>query len=492
MERLILTERRPDPEVTTLSSITNVQNSLYAPPLGKWINRRPAYNLTRLRHPQGGPPSEVPEIESPAEEPSPASEPAESKAPSREEGARPEAPVERIPSNMTDSFFAVRPHGISFADWSDEDLDELNDHVRHMLHSRQSAMHRRLKAFGQYVRRPLGFLITLYATLITLFGLAWVLFLIGWIYVGAKQLYVINVIDNVLVALFAIVGDGMIPWRLVDTYHMAHIARYHRLTWKLRGKMAVPRLRDKNDLPSQTVQPDDPPARVSVDLEAALNSAGQEVSVLTPKQQARLEHHQQTFANSHTFYKPHETETHYAFPLRLLITIVLLLDLHSCLQLALGLCTWCIDYRVRPAALTATILSCSITVNITAGVLITVGDRRTRKKDVVERMFRQDLTREAMRRVQKRQRERARKEEKKKEGVESPTRPSFLQFRRSTDKDGTESPSRTSFSRFRKSMDKEGAESPTRISFSRFGRLSERTSRHASRAPSEEREEEEK
>lgn len=372
--------------------------------------------------------------------------------------------IERIPSKMTDSFFAVRPHGISFADWSDEDLDELNDHVRHMLHSRQSAMHRRLKAFGQYVRRPLGFLVTLYATLITLFGLAWVLFLIGWIYVGEEQLYVINVIDNVLVALFAIVGDGMIPWRLVDTYHMAHIARYSLLTWKLRGKMAVPKLKDKNDLPTETVQPNEPD-QTDIDLESALNNAGKEVSVLTPKQQSRLEHHQQKFAKSHTFYKPHETETHYAFPLRFLITIVCLLDLHSCLQLALGLCTWIIDYRVRPMALTATILSCSIVVNITAGVFIMVGDRRTRKKDVVERIFRQDLTREAMRRVRKRRKEKAKKEERK-------SRRSMASERRSLDPEG-----RHSFSPFRKSGEKDRARSEGRRSYSRLGRLSGSPSR---------------
>lgn len=80
---------------------------------------------------------------------------------------------------------------------------------------------------------------TLYATLITLFGLAWVLFLIGrlwiiclqccanangilgWINVEGRQSYLINVIDNVLVALFAIVGDGLAPFRTVDTYHVS-------------------------------------------------------------------------------------------------------------------------------------------------------------------------------------------------------------------------------------------------------------------------------
>ena len=97
-----------------------------------------------------------------------------------------------------------------------------------MLHSKRSKFKQRMKAFGKYVRRPLGFAVTLYATLITLFGLAWVLFLIGWIYVGDKQLYTINVIDNVLVALFAIVGDGLAPFRAVDTYHMIFVARYRK------------------------------------------------------------------------------------------------------------------------------------------------------------------------------------------------------------------------------------------------------------------------
>lgn len=42
----------------------------------------------------------------------------------------------------------------------------------------------------------------------------------GWINVGGRQLYIINVIDNVLVALFAVMGDGLAPFRAVDTYHM--------------------------------------------------------------------------------------------------------------------------------------------------------------------------------------------------------------------------------------------------------------------------------
>lgn len=132
-----------------------------------------------------------------------------------------------------------------------------------------------------------------------------------------------------------------------------------------------------------------------------------EFSVLTPLQQKRLEHHQKKFSRSHTYYKPHETITHFAFPLRLLVAITVLLDCHSLLQISLGTCTWAISYHVRPFALTTVILCCSITCNITAGVLISVGDHKTRKKDVLETMFRQDLTAQAMKDIEKRrQRER--------------------------------------------------------------------------------------
>jgi hypothetical protein len=86
---------------------------------------------------------------------------------------------------------------------------------------------------------------------ITLFGAAWVLFLIGWISPGSKQDYVINVVNNVLVALFAIIGDGLAPFRVVDTYHMIYIAHYHRKSWKRQEKLGLSELVDHNDLPDQ-------------------------------------------------------------------------------------------------------------------------------------------------------------------------------------------------------------------------------------------------
>lgn len=158
----------------------------------------------------------------------------------------------------------------------------------------------------------------------------------------------------------------------------------------------LPALTDNNDLPSanapislpRTVDPEDPEKQW-------------EFTVLTPKQQEKLEHHQAKFCKSHSFYKPHETETHHAFPLRFLVAIVVLLDCHSLLQISLGACTWGIYYKVRPFALTTVILCFSITCNATAGLLIWLGDKRTRKNDVVERMNRQELTEEAIRHVEK-------------------------------------------------------------------------------------------
>lgn len=443
-----------DPEVSTLTSLVNVQNSLFVPDLGRWLNRRPTYDITRrpsqVPQSSGGRPrvgsdedkrlsvgaasmlrdragslrsnrsrpgsraQDTPEFEHHDHAYAPPAEPSIMEQPTPDESQeQSRMGLDRtlsIRSTLSESRYAVLPHGVDISHWSLADREELNDHVRHLLHSRKEGFKRSMRGFKRYVSTPLGAFITIYATLVTLFGAAWVFFLIGWIYVGNKQYYVINVIDNVLVALFALIGDGLIPFRIMDTYHMIFIAHYHRLTWKLRKQKALPNLVDKNDLPARTM--------TDQDLEAHHPQGGQqpadgqmmteqeeeeELSVLTPKQQAKLVHHQTKFSKSHTYYKAHETTTHYAFPLRLLIAVVVLLDCHSVFQVALGTYTWSHeDYNSRPEAVTATILSCSITCNILGGVLISIGDKRTRKKAVIEKMFRQQLTEQAIHTMEKR------------------------------------------------------------------------------------------
>ncbi|EZG09592.1 hypothetical protein H106_01469 [Trichophyton rubrum CBS 735.88] len=397
-----------DPEVSTLTTLTNVQNSLFVPDLGRFVNRQPTYNLTRPRS------DSVESIISAVSE-----EEEETSTSDTEEPPRAKR-TETITSNLSVSRFAVLPEGTTLDGWDPSDKWEINDHVRHMLHSRRSKFKRGMKGFWQYVQKPLGFLVTLYAILITSFGLAWVLFLIGWIYVGDRQLYAINVIDNVLVALFAIVGDGLAPFRAIDTYHMIYIAYYHRLTWRLRRKQDLPKLKNPNDLPEAPLEDVIRSAAKEneIDMELAArdvmtNDKEAEYSVLTPEQQKKLTHHSNKFSKSHTFYKPHETTTHHAFPVRLLIAVVILLDFHSIFQITLGACTWGIDYRVRPTALTTTILCLSISCNIASGIVIMVGDRMTRKKEVIEKILRQQLTQEAIKKVEKKKKKEKKKLEEK-------------------------------------------------------------------------------
>ena len=386
-----------------------MQNSLFIPNL-PFLNRRPTYNLRR-RLSETESVDEINRMLAQAE-----SSQQEAQMPPRLRRTETEGTTTTfmtIDSQLSESRYAVLPEGASLEGWSKDDKKEVNDHVRHMLHSKRSKFKRTMRGFGQYVRRrecsilyslsfdpnlivALGFLVTLYATLITLFGLAWVLFLIGWINVGGKQIYVVHIIDSVLVALFAVVGDGLAPFRAVDTYHMIYIAHYHHFTWSRRKKELLPDLRDHNDLPSGNA-----PVTVPRSTDPEDPEKQWEFTILTPKQQEKLEHHQGKFCKSHSFYKPHETETHHAFPLRFLIAIVVLLDCHSLLQISLGACTWGIYYKTRPFAITTVILICSITCNATAGLLIWLGDKRTRKKDVVERMNRQELTEEAIREVEK-------------------------------------------------------------------------------------------
>jgi hypothetical protein len=289
--------------------------------------------------------------------------------------------------------YAVLPHGASLSGWTDEEKEALDDHVRHLLHSRRARFKRSLRGFGRYIRNPLGFLVALYFFLITFWGAAWVLFLIGWIYVGNRQAYFIEIADQVLTALFCVVGITMFPFRIVDTYHMIYVAHYAHKTWRIRKERGLQKLKDHNELPAL------PESSAWETGEAEHREM--EVPVLTAEQQKKLEHHQSKLESSHTFYRPHETYTHYAFSIRLLIAIIVLLDCHSMFQCALGGTTWGIYYKNRPKEVTAIILSFSLTCNISAGIIIGRGDKRSRKKLVVEQILRQEMTEEALKKLRK-------------------------------------------------------------------------------------------
>jgi hypothetical protein len=127
-----------------LQTLTNVQNSLVIPYLGRYLNRRPTYVLTRR-------PASLEESES-ASDGDPTERPKAERRPTaqREDSG---GTISTITSRVNDKYYAVLPHGVSLPGWSEEEKLELNDHVRHMLHSKRSKFKRRLKGFGQYVRK---------------------------------------------------------------------------------------------------------------------------------------------------------------------------------------------------------------------------------------------------------------------------------------------------------------------------------------------------
>lgn len=61
--------------------------------------------------------------------------------------------METITSNLSVSRFAVLPEGTTLDGWDPSDKWEINDHVRHMLHSRRSKFKRGMKGFWQYVQK---------------------------------------------------------------------------------------------------------------------------------------------------------------------------------------------------------------------------------------------------------------------------------------------------------------------------------------------------
>jgi hypothetical protein len=54
---------------------------------------------------------------------------------------------------LTNAQYAILPEGEMLEGWNKAEKEELDDLVRHMLHSRRAKFKRAMKGFGQYVRR---------------------------------------------------------------------------------------------------------------------------------------------------------------------------------------------------------------------------------------------------------------------------------------------------------------------------------------------------
>lgn len=141
-----------DPEVSALSTLTNVQNSLFVPDLFGFVNREPTYTLSR---PAADPVSEEEGATTDASEQQGADQPAKLKE-ERPSIARARDTSISAVLDEGDTRFAVLPEQSSLEGWTKEDVEELNDHVRHMLHSRRSKFKRGMKGFGKYVSKRMS------------------------------------------------------------------------------------------------------------------------------------------------------------------------------------------------------------------------------------------------------------------------------------------------------------------------------------------------
>lgn len=180
--------------------------------------------------------------------------------------------------------------------------------------------------------------------------------------------------------LFTVTGVGLIPWRVVDTYRMFKIWRFKRLTRSLRKKAGLPPLIDIDDLPDPIYDPN-------------------YVHVLTEKQQEELHYQQTMFKKSQTWYRPHGTSTHKAFPINRALLICLLIDGNSIFQCMLCGTMWGLNRFERPAWTTGTLIPASFLCGIAAVVAIWVGGHKTKRTQEVEERLKAALAVEKRTRV---------------------------------------------------------------------------------------------
>ncbi|KAJ9480293.1 hypothetical protein PHBOTO_003522 [Pseudozyma hubeiensis] len=342
-----------DPGVSAAGHLSNIGNSLIFPNIPGLYDRRPVIDL---------PAQEVDE------------QAAETEATLQlEEGRHPPAPRNTAATNQDDL--------------------HLDAYVHELLTKKQK-FKRAMQGVWAFLKTPVGVIAGIYGFLVVFGGAALVLFLVGAIDGGKNKDYWVEVWSQFENALFTIPGVGLIPWRLRDTWRMGWIAYYQHLTRRLRKKRGLPRLQDKNDVPSvaqkkkheKNKEPAEGDNENTSDEESSTPVELDKDAVLTPHQATHLSNLQSAFAESQSWYRPHETFTHHAFSISFALWITIFNDLNSLFQCLLCGYMWgyATHYRDRPAWSTGTFMPCSFLAGIAAGVLIWKGGERSKKKGEVE------------------------------------------------------------------------------------------------------------
>ncbi|KAG1866516.1 hypothetical protein DFJ58DRAFT_724013 [Suillus subalutaceus] len=253
-------------------------------------------------------------------------------------------------------------------------MDELLDrHVEDVLTGR-SKVKRTLQGVWSFLKTPIGIITGIYGFLVVFWGAALVLFLLKWINLhnANTQGFWVEVCSQVVCGLFTVTGIGLIPARALDTYRICKVWHYKHKTTKLRDKAGLPQLFDVDDLPDPAYDPSF-------------------VHVLTEREQQDLHHQQVKFHESQTWYRPHGTVTHRAFPINTALWICLFIDGNSAFQVMLSSCMWSMNRFERPAWTTGSLIPASFLCGIIAAILIWRGGKLTRRTEKIENTLRTAL-----------------------------------------------------------------------------------------------------
>ncbi|KII95087.1 hypothetical protein PLICRDRAFT_33917 [Plicaturopsis crispa FD-325 SS-3] len=259
---------------------------------------------------------------------------------------------------------------------TDQFDDSLDRHVDDIL-KRPSKFRRTMQGVWSFLKTPMGIITGIYGFCVVFWGAAIVIFLLKIInfHNSNTQGFWIEVSSQVTNGLFTVTGIGLIPPRLLDTYRIYKIWHYKRRTRSLRAKAGLPQLYDEDDLPDPAYDPS-------------------YVHVLSEAEQRDLHHQQVRFQKHQTWYRPHGTETHRAFPINTALLVCLFNDGNSVFQIILCACMWSLNRFQRPAWTTGSLIPLSFLCGIASAVCMWRGGAKTKRTKEVQERLRECLAQE--------------------------------------------------------------------------------------------------
>ncbi|KAF7352700.1 hypothetical protein MVEN_01235900 [Mycena venus] len=320
-----------DPQVGTVSTLTNAANALLFPPT--WYSRKPVVTL---------------------------SSPSTTDVTDAEQGGRPGKEYE----------------------------DSLDRHVDDLL-KKPSKFKRTMKGVWAFLKTPLGVLAGIYGFCVVFWGAAIVFFLAKFINLhnSNTQGFWVEVSSQIENGLFTVTGIRAHP-----ISRIYWIWYYKRRTRILRRKAGLPELFDVDDLPDPVY--DSNYVHVLTDKEQKfLHRRSGSFSFITYlltldfSEQVKFQRHQ-------TWYRAHGTETHRAFPINTALLICCLNDGNSIFQIMLCGTMWGLDRFQRPAWSTGILIPASFLCGIGAAVFIAIGGNHTKRVEKVKERLRAALAME--------------------------------------------------------------------------------------------------